>query len=44
MMSTLTTAQNLIRVSIPEATDITKETRPSCACVRWLLYVYRFKL
>jgi len=37
-MSALTTAQNLLRVSISEATDITKETRPSHACVRWLLY------
>jgi len=44
MMSALTTAQNLLRVSIPEATDITKETRPSRACARWLLYGYRFKL
>ncbi len=33
MMSALATAQNLLRVSIPEATDITKETRPSRACV-----------
>jgi len=44
MMSALTTAQNLLRVSIPEATDITKETRSSRACARWLLYGYRFKL
>ncbi len=32
MMSALTTAQNLLRVIISEATDITKETRPSRAC------------
>ncbi len=93
MMSALTTAQNLLRVNISEATDITrplkntpfrpisvsgsnfnprntqcipvvkifaflelkrnwtffkglitKETRPSRACARWLLYGYRFKL
>jgi len=42
MMSPLTTAQNLLRVIISEATDITKETRPSRACARWLLYGYRF--
>jgi hypothetical protein len=44
MTSALTTAQNLLRVSILEATDITKETRPSRACARGLLYGYRFKL
>jgi hypothetical protein len=31
MMSALTTAQNLLRVITSEATDITKETRPSRA-------------
>jgi len=35
MMAALTTAQSLLRVIIPEATDITKETRPSRACSRW---------
>ncbi len=44
MMIALTTAQNLLRVSIPEAADITKETRPSRACARRLLYGFRFKL
>jgi len=44
MMSALTTAQNLLKVSISEATDIMKETRPSRACARSLLYGYRFKL
>jgi hypothetical protein len=34
MMSALTTAQNLLRVIISEATDITEETRPSRACAR----------
>jgi hypothetical protein len=34
MMIALTTAQNLLRVIISEATDITKETRPSRACAR----------
>ena len=41
MMIALTTAQNLLRVSIPEATDITKETRPSRACARRLPYGFR---
>jgi hypothetical protein len=43
-MIALTTAQNLLRVIISEATDITKETRPSRACARRLLYGYRIKL
>jgi len=34
MMIALTTAQNLLRVGIPETTDIIKETRPSRACAR----------
>ena len=42
MMSALTTAQNFLRVSIPEATDVTKATRPSHACARRLPCGFRF--
>ncbi|MAF33062.1 MAG: hypothetical protein CL941_03760 [Desulfobacter sp.] len=40
MMSALTTAQNLLRVIIPEATDITKKIQIiSCLCTVITLWI-----